>query len=135
MGRDITIHLEYRDKKTRKFKYGGSHQVERNYLMFDLFRGLPQYLRNICCRLRGLPGDITNCTYNSYKDFGNPTYVGWLTTSELKECLDSYKQNFNDEVEEINVLNDIKSYVVLYDYMNQYESYGEECRIVFWFDQ
>lgn len=137
MGRDISIHLEFRDVKSKKFKYGGSHNVERIYRLFDLFVRMPyaQHSNHVFCKARGLPGDITNCTYKAYKEFGDVRNPGWLITSELKECLDVFKRNVLQEYKDESLLDCIKHYEILYDYMNDHESHGEECRIVFWFDQ
>lgn len=157
MGTDIHIHLEYRSRKTKRYKYGGKIRGERIYDIFDVM-ALDEDKKSgdVFFRSRGLPGDVTQATLKEYRNWkGDAHHASWLSTIEFSACiveayirmnslerLQIYKQH-----EELYILLDaisctgrklyedsLFSYKELLKLMISYEEDKEECRIVFWFD-
>ena len=136
MATDIWIHLEYKSRKTKKYKYAGEFNVLRNYDMFSLLAGVTHYHKPLYTP-RGLPGGVCECIYKEYKEsvlnFHTPS---WLSTIEYRECLDAA-----DEIEKRECKQDgreydptwLESYNLIYDYMRTLDEVGDYARIVFWF--
>lgn len=84
---------------------------------------------------RGLPDDVTPETLEEYNLFKADAHTpSWLTTNNLRECLDLTIKEYSDEYGEENVKSWLKSYEWIYDYMKYSDDEGEPSRIVFWFD-
>ena len=137
MATDIWIHMEYRNRKTKKYKYGGKFDGDRLYGVFDIIAGVRGNIKPIYPP-RGLPGDVNNCIYKQYKE-GKPDFhtASWLSTSEFRECLDAVNEIIREEDKKEGIIYDpdwAKSYELIYDYMKSYDADGEPARIVFWFD-
>lgn len=157
MGTDIHIHLEYRSRKTKHYQYGGELHAERCYGIFDTMsggevRGNKEPLYPV----RGLPGDVTQATYNEYKECGGDAHhASWLTTNEFASCIveahirinsleelklqKEYEDLWNKTrmISGLELKNDgdsLSSYKKILDLMLSYEKDDEPCRIVFWFD-
>ena len=130
MGKDIYIHVEYRSRKDKKIRHGGEFDGVRVSDFFSVLAGNiyrdapPLYPR------RGLPGDVTKGVLQQYYKYDHFA-PGYVSTSELKECIDETKRrcNYSDEDDYMQY------YDQIYEYMQEYEDRGEEARMVFWFDQ
>lgn len=133
MGTDIHIHMEYRGRKKKQYRYGGQMYGERLYGVFEVFGGVRLRGKPLI-RPRGLPGDVTNVVLQSYKDWKPACHhASWLTTAELKDCLDEAQKRLI-AVKESADNGWLRPYERIYEYMMDYEKVGEPCRIVFWFD-
>ena len=132
MATDIWIHIEHKSRKTNKYVYDFEADGERIYALFGVLAGT----RGSCEPIyepRGLPDDITPKTLKIYKEFGVDAHTpSWLTTKELRECLDQTIKEYENGEEEI--ISWLKPYENIYEYMKQSEDEGEPSRIVFWFD-
>ena len=106
--------------------------------------------------VRGLPGDVTQATYNEYKEWeGDAHHASWLTTNEFASCIvEAYirinsleelklQKKYEDLWKKIRLISGLESeddgdclssYKEILDLMLSYEKDGEPCRIVFWFD-
>ena len=106
--------------------------------------------------VRGLPGDVTQATYKEYKVWkGDAHHASWLTTNEFASCIvethiriNSFEEiqlhkEFDDLWKIIRLISGLESendgdclssYKRILDLMLSYEKDGEQCRIVFWFD-
>ena len=133
MATDIWIHVEYKNRKTGKWTYAYEADGDRNYMLFGVLAGT----RGDCLPLyepRGLPSDISNKTKKEYEDWGLDAHTpSWLATEELMECLNTTinraEDCYRDEMKKW-----LKPYYEIYEKMNGIEKKGEQCRIVFWFD-
>lgn len=133
MATDIWIHVEYKSRKTGKWTYAYEADGDRNYKLFGILAGT----RGDCRPLydpRGLPSDISDKAKKEYEDWGADAHTpSWLTTQELKECLNTAiertKDSYRDEMEKW-----LKPYYEIYEKMNEKEAQGEPCRMIFWFD-
>lgn len=154
MGTDIHIHLEYRSHKTKKYHYHGELKGDRCYSIFNAMAG--NEVRggdDALFPLRGLPGDVTQATYKSYKDWGaDAHHPSWLNTNEFAACIVEayirtnsleeiqFRKEYEDLFMKLRLLSSIEkddcqiSYKRILDLMLSYEKDGEPCRIVFWFD-
>ncbi len=120
------VHAEYEPYDTRY------------YPMFYAMAGI----RRVPCfeqlfKPRELPGDITQLTYDRYIENKCEYHTrSWLTTEELKECIDSVKdisiRIYHDDLQTVDDY--LGVYCRLYQYMKELEDRGEPARIVFWFD-
>ena len=151
MATDIHIHLEYRSRKTKRYKYGGAILIARNYGIFDVIMDD----KNALFPIRGLPGDVTKETSFHHRQWvGDAHHTSWLSTIEFAACiveayirkksieqLRFYKQHV-DLFNLLSVFNDTSTKQhedMLWDYeellkiMLDYDD-EEECRIVFWLD-
>lgn len=157
MGTDVHIHIEYRSRKTKRYKYGGEIHVLRNYCIFDVMSGFEmQNAREALFPVRGLPGDVTIATSSEHRQWkGDAHHTSWLTTIEFAACIveayirmNSIEQlRMNTQYEDIFILlnslfsmdtkhddDTLWDYKELLDVMLDYEKNNGECRIVFWFD-
>ncbi len=156
MGTDIHIHLEYRSRKTKIYHYGGELNSEREYGIFNVMAGSEvSGDGDSLYPVRGLPGDVTQTTYNYYKEWdGDAHHASWLNTNEFASCIvDAYirmnsidalklYKEYEDLWKKIRLItrvpkkNDdcLLSYKKILDHMLSYEKDGEPCRIIFWFD-
>ena len=133
MATDIWIHVEYKSRKTGKWTYAYEADGDRNYKLFGILAGT----RGDCWPLydpRGLPIDISDKAKKEYEDWGADAHTpSWLTTQELKECLNTAikrtKDSYRDEMKKW-----LKPYYDLYEKMNEKETQGEPSRMIFWFD-
>lgn len=136
MGADIRIYMEYLERKSNKYKCIGEFDGERLYGVFGIIAGVRSDIKPIYPP-RGLPIDVNDSIYKKYT--GEPEYhtASWLSTSELRECLDAVYEIFRKEDEEVGRTYDpdwAKSYEQIYNYMKSSEEDGDPTRIVFWFD-
>lgn len=131
MAIDIHIHIEYKKRKKNKYSYGGYFKGDRIYGVFSVLAGIIDYQPPLY-PLRGLPGDITKETLRDYQ-IGKCDWhdVGWLTPDELGDCLKEADRRYSDEDEDDAWL---RPYWILYEYMMEHENYGEQTRMIFWFD-
>ena len=93
MGKDIHINIEYRNRKTRKICHGGDFVGDRIYDFFSILAGNINHNERALFPLRGLPGDVSRSVYEQYKE-NEHLCAGYVTTSELKECIDETKSRF-----------------------------------------
>ena len=134
MATDIHIHLEHKSRKTNNYVYDFETKNERIYSLFGALAGT----RGSCVPIyepRGLPDDISSKALKEYQSWGKDAHTpSWLTTKELRECLDLTINELSkeDDVEEIKSW--LKSYEEIYECMKHREDEGEPSRIVFWFD-
>ena len=151
MATDIHIHLEYRSRKTKRYKYGGVIHIARDYDIFDVIMNDD----NALFPIRGLPGDVTKETSFQHRQWsGDAHHTSWLSTIEFAACiveahirknsieqLRFYKQ-YEDLFHLLNVFYGTGTRHhedILWDYkdllkvMLDYDD-EEKCRIVFWFD-
>ena len=136
MGADIRIYMEYLERKTNKYKCIGKFDGDRLYGVFGIIAGVRSDIKPIYPP-RGLPIDVNDSMYKEYK--GEPEYhtASWLSTSELRECLDAVYEIIRKEEEEAGRTYNpdwAKSYEQIYNYMKSSEEDGDPTRIVFWFD-
>lgn len=68
MGTDIHIHMEYRSRKKKQYRYGGQMYGERLYGVFEVFAGVRLRGKPLI-RPRGLPGDVTKVVLQAYHDW------------------------------------------------------------------
>lgn len=157
MGTDIHIHLEYRSRKTKQYKYGGKIRGERIYDIFDAMAlDEDKNSGDVFFQSRGLPGDVTQATLKEYRMWKeNAHHASWLSTIEFSACIveayirmNSFERlQFLKQYEELfTIINTVflkskkqeedclLSYKELLKLMISYEEDQEECRIVFWFD-
>ncbi len=134
MGTDIWIHIEYRSRKTKNYKYAREFYGDRLYGVFGILAGERSEIEPIYPP-RGLPNDITRLTYKKYKD-DEPDFhtASWLTSSELRECLDAVDEIIKNEKRDNYNKDWLKCYEKIYRYMKYYDDVGEPSRMVFWFD-
>lgn len=136
MGTDIWVHVEYRDRRKKRYKHTSVDiGPYRPYLLFDILGG-GRGNRNPLYYPRGLPGDVTNETYTEYKDGGPELFhhASWLETQEYRECLDTYYEIVG-ESDEGSAFEDMKKNLeLIYRYMKDSDDEGEPARLVFWFD-
>ena len=137
MATDIWIHIEYKSRKNKKYKYAGEFDGERLYSVFGILAGVRSDIKSIYPP-RGLPDDASDellCAYkNRFPDCHTPSY---LYTSEFRECLDIVDELIHkyDEKEGTTYNpNWLKSYEFIYEYMQTSDKEGEPARMVFWFD-
>ena len=130
MGTDIHIHIEYKSRKKKGYRYGGKFLGERLYGVFEILAGVRSELPPLY-PLRGLPGEVTKETLSNYHiDKCDSHHIGWLTTDEFGDCLEEAAIRYFNEAP-----NDwLRPYERIYEYMKEHEGYGERCRIIFWFD-
>lgn len=155
MGTDVHIHLEYRRRKSKRYKYGGEIHVVRNYCMFDVMSGREEQDHSLF-PARGLPGDVTKATSSEYRNWeGDAHHASWLTTIEFAACIveahirmNSIEQlRINKQFEDLyHLINAVFrkgekheedsswTYRELLNLMLSYEDDKEDSRIVFWFD-
>lgn len=153
MGTDIHIHLEYRSRKTKRYKYGGEIRGERDYDIFDAMAGDEG---DFYFQARGLPDDVTQETLKEYRDReGDAHHASWLSTIEFSACIveahirknSLERLQFNKKYKDLYAVIDTVfrqgsrrdedcslSYREILKLMISYEEDKEECRIVFWFD-
>lgn len=130
MGTDIHIHIEYKKRRKKTYNYGGKFLGARIYEVFAVLAGV--YYQSPLFPLRGLPGDITKETLRNYQiDKCEWHHMGWLATDELGDCLKEADRRYSYEDEDDAWL---RPYWILYEYMKEHESYGEQSRMIFWFD-
>lgn len=138
MAIDIHLHVEYRKrKKGKKSHWVHSENTfinDRLYTLFSLLGRGGEY--DPLFPLRGLPGDPTSVTYESYKQWkgGICENASWLTTQEFGECLDNYIKIVKEEIKDSDCEEWLKNYRLLYSCMKEAEDNGESARIIFWFD-
>lgn len=136
MGTDIRFHVEYHERKKKRYKHANMDiALERPYLLFDLLGG-GRGGRNPLYYPRGLPGDVTDETYKEYKDGEDEFHhASWLDTQEYRECLDMYYEIIGEAGNEDPLFEDFKKKLeLIYRYMKDSDDEGEPARIVFWFD-
>ncbi len=130
MATDIWIHIEFKSRKTGKWTYAYEADGERYYEMFGVLAGT-RGDSDALYEPRGLPNDASPETLKEYKDFGEDAHTPcWLTTQELKECMDQLEKKFNPMV--VNI--EQNPYYKIYEIMKYMEDQGEPCRMIFWFD-
>ena len=130
MSTNIRIHLEYKKKGEKGYRYGGKYTGEWPFGIICLLCGYGH--RKPLFPLRGLPGDITKMVLDDY--LLNKTYIHnptWITTSELQECKEIAYRLFREDYQQKL----LKNYDLLYSYMNDHEKVGEPCRLIFWIDR
>ncbi len=134
MATDIWIHIEHRSKHTNKYVYDFEGDGERVYPLFGTLAGT----RGSCEPIydpRGLPEDISPEALKEYQSWEEDAHTpSWLTTVELRKCLDMTIKEYSKEYDVEDVKLWLKSYEKIYEYMKHKEDEGEESRIVFWFD-
>ena len=134
MATDIWIHIEHRSRKRGKYVYDFEPDRDRVYSLFGALAGTRGELEPLY-EPRGLPEDITPETLAEYNLFEADAHTpSWLTTKELRECLDLTIKDYSDKYGENEVKSWLKSYEWIYEYMKYSEDEGEPSRIVFWFD-
>ena len=130
MGTDIWIHIEHRSRKTNKYVYDFEADGNRDYTLFGALAGARGPLDPIY-EPRGIPEDSSPEVIKDYLSWEEAHTFSWLTTKELRECLDLTIKNYsNMELAKSN----LESYERIYEYMKRQEDEGKPCRIVFWFD-
>ena len=133
MATDIWIHVEYKSRQTGKWTYAYEADGDRNYKLFDVLAGT----RGDCRPLynpRGLPIDISDKAKKEYEDCGADAHTpSWLTTQELKECLNTAIKRTKDICRD-EMKKWLKPYYGIYEKMKEKETRGEPCRMIFWFD-
>ena len=133
MATNIWIHIEYKSRKNKKYKYAGEFDGERLYGVFGILAGTRSEIKPLFTP-RGLPDDVSDEIFNAYKnrfpDCHTPSY---LYTAELRKCLDTvdkliheYDKTYNPQW--------LKSYEFICEYMQTSDKEGEPARMVFWFD-
>ena len=137
MSTGIWIRMEYQERKTKRYKYLGEFDGDKLYGVFGILAGVRSDIKPIYPP-RGLPDDVNDCIYKEYKK-GQPDLhtASWLSTSELRECLDAVYEIIRKEVEEEGRTYNpdwAESYEQIYRYMKSSEEDGDPTRIVFWFD-
>lgn len=142
MGTDISIHIEYKHRKKKKYVHAPYvAENERTYEMFHALAGIRSIGPQQVIEKRGLPGDVTKETYNDLK--GNGYYaISWVDTHELKKCIDEVVKDAmectisNDTADKIkeDMNSYLKSYIDIYNYMKELDDGGEPSRMVFGFD-
>lgn len=142
MATDIWPHIEYFVKKKNAFVLApidleAEELDARNYAMFCAMGG------GICVDgigikfpARGLPDDLSPELYKRQKGEADFHTKSWLTTEELKECVDYVREKLvaesNYTVEDVD--ESLEPYLKIYRYMKNYEDEEEPARLVFWFD-
>lgn len=157
MGTDIHIHLEYRSRKTKRYKYGGEIRGERDYDIFDVMAlDEGNNSGDVFFQSRGLPGDVTQATLKEYRIWKEDAHhASWLSTIEFSACIveahirknSLERLQFNKKYKDLYAIIDTVfrqgsrrdedcslSYREMLKLMISYEEDKEECRIVFWFD-
>lgn len=133
MATDIWIHIEHKSRKTNKYVYDYEADGDRIYALFGALAGLRGsfYLYDP----RGLPKDISPEVLKEYQSWGEDAHTpSWLTTEELRKCLDLTIKKLSKEYDMKEVKSWLKNYEKIYEYMKYSEDEGEPSRIVFWFD-
>ena len=134
MATDIHIYLEHKSKKSNRFVYDFEAENSRVYILFGALAGT----RGSCDPVyepRGLPVDVSPEVMNEYDFWEADAHTpSWLTTWELRECLDLTIREYSKEYGIESVKSWLKSYEKIYEYMEYSEEEGEPSRIVFWFD-
>lgn len=134
MSTDIWIHIEHRSRKSGKHVYDFEPECARVYALFGALAGTRGGLEPIYAP-RGLPDDVTPETLEEFNLFEKDAHTpSWLTTKELRECLDLTIKELSKEYDLKEIKSWLKSYEWIYEYMKYSEDEGEPCRIVFWFD-
>ncbi|MBR5698605.1 MAG: hypothetical protein IKX44_08330 [Prevotella sp.] len=134
MATDIWIHIEHKSRKSGKYVYDFEADGDRIYSLFGALAGTRGKLEPMFDP-RGLPDDVTPETLEEYNLFEEDAHTpSWLTTNELRECLDQTIKEYSDEYGEKEVKSWLKNYEKIYEYMKYSEDEGEPSRIVFWFD-
>ena len=118
MGRDIHLHVEYKERKDG-FEYHSSFYgefKERNYSVFD------NIMSEYCV---GLPYDISDYTKFWYNKLGEDAHdTGYMSPNELECCLNDIERIYEVDVE----------WYALLAYMRKLEEECKDVRAVFWFD-
>lgn len=134
MGTDIRIHMEYRHRKKKQYRYAGQFYGERlggvyHVLMGEWYEGEEKGPFPV----RGLPGNVTRNVLEKYyvDKLDVIHYASWLTTEEVRICLDEASKRYSEDAGGDEWL---QPYEHIYSVMKDYEDAGEPCRIVFWFD-
>lgn len=130
MSTNIRIHLEYKKRGDKGYRYGGKYTGEWPYGIILILYGYGH--RKPLFPLRGLPGDITRIALDDY--LVHKTYIHnptWITTSEFLECKEMAYRLFREDYQQEL----LKNYDLLYSYMNDHEKVGEPCRLIIWIDQ
>ena len=130
MSTNIRIHLEYKKRGEKGYRYGGKYTGEWPFGIIRLLCGYGH--RKPMFPLRGLPGDVTKIVLDDYllhKTYiHNPT---WIITGEFLECKEMAYRLFREKYQ----LEWLKPYDLLYSFMNDHEKAGELCRLIFWVDR
>ena len=119
MGRDIHLHVEYKERKDG-LEYHSSFYgefKERNYSVFD------NIMSEYCV---GLPDDISDYTKYWYDKWGGDAHdAGFIDSNDLAMCLyDAERENNKVDIE----------WYALVGYMRKLEEKKKDVRAVFWFD-
>ena len=133
MATDIWIHIEHKCRNTNKYVYDFEADGDRVYALFGTLARLRGtfYLYDP----RGLPNDVSPEVLAEYQSWEEDAHTpSWLTTNELRECLDQTIKEYSDEYGEKEVKSWLKTYEGIYEYMKFNEDEGKPSRIVFWFD-
>ena len=133
MATDIWIHIEHKSRKTNNYVYDYEADGDRIYALFGALAGTRGsfYLYDP----RGLPKDISPEVLAEYQSWEEDAHTpSWLTTKELRKCLDMTINELSKEYDIKEVKSWLKSYEGIYEYMKYSEDEGEPSRIVFWFD-
>lgn len=137
MATDIWIHIEYKSRKNKKYKYAGEFDGDRLYGVFGILAGARSAIEPLYPP-RGLPGDVCESIYRAYKDFQSDAHTpSYLYTDELRECLDTVDEVIHEYYAKEDTIYDpdwLKTYEYIYSYMRTCDEEGEPARMVFWFD-
>ena len=140
MATDIWPHIEYLSKKKKVYVLAPielEHYDFNNYFMFCAMGG-GHYVRGVGIKFpaRGLPNDISQEIFKEQN--GEPDFhtKSWLTTEELKECIDYVKEICVEKFDYTLDAADeyLEAYTRAYKYMKECDDEGEPARLVFWFD-
>lgn len=129
MGMDIHIYMEYRERKTNRYKYYREFETPRRYGLFgilaDVFNDVnPLYIS------RGFPNDASDNVYKEYRNWGGDAHhVSWLDAEEFGYCLDYAKELYPDASEDW-----LKESEFILKNLRDSDNEGEPARIIFWFD-
>lgn len=128
MGCDIHAYLESKPKGNKKWQRSEHIDLPRHYAAFAFLADVRNYESvPYPFEEKGLPDDLAEFTASEWDIWDCDAHsMSYLNLEELREVFKRYSEYYKKEI--------CDSYSSLIPKMEQLEADGNDCRLVFWFD-